>query len=62
MCVYIFVYVYLILIKIANQHTDMQIRHFYECLWCTCMPMTAGEKMLAGNADASYLDADPDAS
>ena len=39
----------------------MQIRQWFECLWC--MSLNANEEMLAGNvdADASYPDADPDA-
>ena len=47
--------------KKGNQHTDMQ-RQCYECLWG--ISMNANEEMLAGYADpdASYPDADPDAS
>ena len=43
------------------QHTDMQIRQCNECLWG--ISMNANEEMLAGYADpdASYHDADPDA-
>ena len=39
----------------------MQIRQCYECLWG--ISMNANEEMLAGYADpdASYPDADPDA-
>ena len=39
----------------------MQIRQCFECYWG--MPMNANEDMLAGYADpdASYPDADPDA-
>ena len=39
----------------------MQIRQCFECLWG--MPMNANEEMLAGYADpdASYSDADHDA-
>ena len=43
------------------QHTDMQIRQCYECLWG--ISMNANEEMIAGYADldASYPDAGPDA-
>ena len=47
--------------KKGNQHTDLQIRQFYECEWG--ISMKANEEMLAGYADpdAGYPDADPDA-
>ena len=47
--------------KKGNQHTDMQIRHCFECQWG--MSVNAIEEMLAGYADpdAGYPDADPDA-
>ena len=48
--------------KKGNQHTDMQIRQCYECLWG--MWLNANEEMLAGYADrdAGYPEIDPDAS
>ena len=51
----------IVLLKLANQHTDMQIRQCFECLWG--MSVNANEEMLAGYADpdAVYPDADPDA-
>ena len=54
MCLYIFVHlniiVYsIIMLKKGNQHTDMQIRQCYECLWD--ISMKANEEMLAGYAD-----------
>ena len=60
MFLYICVHINIILKK-GNQHTDMQIRQCYECLWG--MSVNANEEMLAGYADpdASYPDADPDA-
>ena len=36
-------------VKIADQHTDMQMRQCFECLWG--MPMNANEEMLAVIAD-----------
>ena len=47
--------------KKGNQHTDIQIWQCYDCWWG--MSLNANEEMLAGYADpdASYPDADPDA-
>ena len=64
--IYINVLVYLCLLKNYTQwlyqHTDMQNRQCYECSWD--VSMYDNEEMLAGYADpdASYPDADPDAS
>ena len=60
MLIYLRIYtVYLnIFFRIKNQHTYMQIRQ------CLCgMTLNANEKILAGidDGDASYPDADPDA-
>ena len=51
----------IIMFKKGNQHTNMQIRHCFECQWG--MSMNANKEMLAGYADpdAGYPDADPDA-
>ena len=57
MCLYFFVqtYMYFIaLLKIANQHTDMQIRQCYECWWGRYMH--AYEEMLAGYAGPDAAD------
>ena len=58
------VYINIILnnyVKKENQHTDMQIRQCFECLWG--LSMNANKEMLAGYAypDGGYYDADPDA-
>ena len=60
MCLYIFVFINICKTK-GNQHTDMQIRQCYECLWGKSV--NANKEMLAGyaNPDAGYPDADPDA-
>ena len=42
-----------------SKYADMQIRLGYGCQWG--LSMTANEEMLAGIVDASYPDADPDA-
>ena len=46
-----------VLLKIANQHKDMQMMQCSECEWEMFMSMNAFEEMLARNADASYPDA-----
>ena len=64
MCLYFVVYKCFIINsfvnkKIENQHTDMQIRQCFEFWWG--LIINANVEMLTGNADASYPDADPDA-
>ena len=61
MCLNIFANICFIFNNFVNnsKYADMQIRLGYGCQWG--LSMTANEEMLAGIVDASYPDADPDA-
>ena len=58
---YFFVDIYFMLnsfSKLANRHTDMQIKQCFEWYWG--LSMNANEEMFAGNADADASDPDAD--